>query len=70
MGSNEFNQAPQGIDMLCMQGFTLNRNEPDSELEALRCLANCLLLAPATRAMLVELGFARNVPEQFQVPAM
>ncbi|TGZ85265.1 hypothetical protein EX30DRAFT_392628 [Ascodesmis nigricans] len=56
--------AREGIKTLCIHAFRVNSNQPKAELEALRCLANSLLLAPQTRAMIVEEGFARVPAEK------
>lgn len=56
---------PQGIETLCKYGF--NSTDIAIAREALRCLANALLLAQETRQIFVDLGFAEKAAEKFKV---
>ncbi|KAF2136233.1 uncharacterized protein K452DRAFT_302920 [Aplosporella prunicola CBS 121167] len=56
--------TPDGIDTLARYGF-FNSTAVTSR-EALRCLANALLLQPHTRQELVDLGFADKAAEKLK----
>ncbi|KAK8432252.1 guanine nucleotide exchange factor [Phyllosticta citricarpa] len=57
--------APEGIETLARHGFS--NSSPQTSREALRCLANALLLKPATRQVFVDKGFAENAAEKLKV---
>ncbi|KAF2092121.1 hypothetical protein K490DRAFT_70794 [Saccharata proteae CBS 121410] len=57
--------TPSGIETLARHGF-LNSNTTTSR-EALRSLANALLLQPQTRQIFVDLGFADKAAERLKV---
>jgi precorrin-6B methylase 2 len=42
------------------------RDDLQSSQEALRCLANALLLVPSTRQMLVDLGYGPKAAQKFK----
>ncbi|CUS08598.1 unnamed protein product [Tuber aestivum] len=54
----------EGIEMLCKHAFEGTDNK--SALEAMRCLANALLIAPETRHIFVELGYAEKAVNRYQ----
>ncbi|KAK7517938.1 guanine nucleotide exchange factor [Phyllosticta citriasiana] len=56
--------APEGIETLARHGFS--NSSPQTSREALRCLANALLLKPATRQVFVDKGFAENAAEKLK----
>lgn len=51
--------------MLCKHAFEGTDNK--SALEAMRCLANALLIVPRTRQIFVELGYAEKAVSRYQV---
>ncbi len=57
--------SEEGIEILAKHGLT-EKSSPSS-LEALRCLANALLLVPETRQILVDLGCAGSAAERLKV---
>ncbi|KAK8189843.1 guanine nucleotide exchange factor [Phyllosticta capitalensis] len=56
--------APEGIETLARHGFS--NSSPQTSREALRCVANALLLKPATRQVFVNKGFAENAAEKLK----
>ncbi|KAI9848921.1 MAG: hypothetical protein M1838_000331 [Thelocarpon superellum] len=56
----------EGVHTLTGHGVDANDDDPPSSLEALRCLVNALILAPATRQMLVDVGFAGKAARRLQ----
>lgn len=57
----------QGIGILGAIGFDFG--PPPVSREALRCLANALLLRPSTRQLLVNLNYGRKAAVKLQVEA-
>lgn len=55
----------QGIEILAQHGF--KNSNLDVSREALRCLANALLLCPAARQVFVNLGYAVHAAERLKV---
>ena len=55
----------EGIGILTKHGLT-ERSSPSS-LEALRCLANAMLLEPTTRQIFVDLGCANQAAERLKI---
>ena len=55
----------QGIETLTRHGF--ESNSPTTSREALRCLANALVLEPSTRQVFVDLDYAPKAAERLKV---
>ena len=55
----------QAIETLCQYGF--QSDSLTSSREALKCLANILLLESKTRQIFVDLGHATNAAEKLKV---
>ncbi|KAI5803745.1 guanine nucleotide exchange factor [Geopyxis carbonaria] len=56
----------EGIETLCKHGFIANDDDVASAREALRCLANALLVVPKTRQIFVDLGFPEKAAKKFE----
>lgn len=54
----------EGIEVLTKHGLT--KTSSPSSLEALRCLANTMLLEPRTRQIFVDLGYAGQAAERLK----
>jgi hypothetical protein len=57
----------QGIDTLGKYAFDQPNSDISTSREALRCLANALLLNPDCRQIFVDLGYALKAAERFEV---
>lgn len=55
----------QGLETLARHAFDLDQD--DGSREALRCLANTLLLKPETRETFAHLGYASSAVLRLQV---
>ncbi|KAL7266608.1 hypothetical protein RUND412_010840 [Rhizina undulata] len=54
----------EGIETLCKHGF--NVTDGNSSREGLRCLVNALLIAPRTRQIFVDLGYAEKAADKYE----
>lgn len=55
----------QSVGILCQHGFEVDT--PSSSREALKCVANILLLESKTRSMFVEFGYAPKAAAKLKV---
>lgn len=56
---------PQGVRILCQHSY--DARFLDSSREALKCLANALLIESKTRQMVVDLGYADKAAIKLRV---
>ncbi|KAF8534517.1 guanine nucleotide exchange factor synembryn-domain-containing protein [Trichophaea hybrida] len=56
----------EGIEILGKHGFEANKTDFASAREALRCLANALLVVPKTRQIFLDLGFPEKAAAGFK----